>query len=76
MGLHDTRVVVCATYHGTSWDLAKGTGTVDGKSGHVWFLLAGRHGTSPAICVTTKATKKIQTAMFIQRIHRKIDLEV
>ena len=33
MGLHDTRVVFWATYHGTSWDLAKGTGTVDGKPG-------------------------------------------
>ena len=34
MGLHDTRVVFWATYHGTSWDLAKRTGTVDGKPGH------------------------------------------
>ena len=34
MGLHDTSVVFWATYHGTSWDLAKGTGTVNGKPGH------------------------------------------
>ena len=38
MGLHDTRVVFWATYHGTSWDLANGTGTVDGKPGHEYRL--------------------------------------
>ena len=35
MDLYDTRVVFWATYDGTSWNLAKGTGTVDGKPGHI-----------------------------------------
>ena len=43
MGLH----------HGTSWDLAKGTGTVDGKPGHEYnmqYVNANMQYASIAVC--------------------------